>query len=395
MRSRSSPERFARACGIISLLVGGVAAQSAASPALVVADPAEASRWETIAKNSGWRVLAPAPAQNPDARVQALADAVRQAVTAGGVDASRVYLVGGGSSVAMVFYTISRAPDLWAAALAVEGSPQPALDTDRIFAANFRHVPILWISNRAEHQALARKLREAGLPLEWRLAEPPAEDAALFAWLRVHQREEFPNPADCETNAPAFASCYWIQMTKFDVEERNEVLPSSRIAAPLRAALDLGGFGFKTGDSGPGVLVSMLPKGYSGPLQVGDRIVALDGRPLEDAHRYLQIMAQYTSERPVVVTLQRGRERVRLETRVVLPKRDPVITARVQAQYLPEKKQIQIISRAVTEMKIIVPPKWASGAGLFWNGLMLDKIEEPGCFVLSVDEEILHAARCK
>ena len=72
-------------------------------------------------------------------------------------------------------------------------------------------------------------------------------------------------------------------MTKFDASERNDVLASTRIAGGAGAALDLGGFGFKTDEPGPGVLVTSLPEKYTGPLKMGDRLVALDGKPIENA----------------------------------------------------------------------------------------------------------------
>ena len=397
MKSRSWPRRSVPACAIISLLACSLAPgqEAGKTPAIALVDPADAPQWEALAKSAGWRVIVPGAAENADARAQALAAAVQKAVAAGGIDTGRVYLAGRGSAAAVVFYTVSRVPDLWAAAVAIEGSPQPAIDTDRIFASNFLHVPVLWVSNGPDDEALAAKLKQNGLNLEWRAAGKTFTDAALLAWLGAHRREEFPNEIDCETNSPAFAGCYWIRMTKFDAGERNDVLPTTRIPAAYGAALDLGGFGFKTTEPGPGVLVSVLPPKYSGQLKVGDRIVALDGRPLANAREYIQTMAKFTEERPIVVTVERGKDRIRIETSVVLPRREPVVTARVQGQYLPAEKQIQIVSRTVTEMKITVPPAWAQDSRLFWNGLMLEKIEGPGCFVLTINKELLNAARCQ
>jgi predicted esterase len=396
MKSRSWPRRSVPACGIISLLACGLAAAqgSAKAPAIALVDPADAPQWEALAKGAGWRVITPGPAENPDARALAVADAVRKAEAAGGIDPGRVYLAGRGGAAALVFYTVSRVPDLWAAAIAIEGSPQPAIDTGRIFSANFQHVPVLWVSNRPGDQALAARLKDAGINLEWRAADKSLTDAALLAWLGAQSREQFPDRIDCETNSPAFAGCYWIRMTKFDAGERNDVLPSTRIAAAAGAALDLGGFGFNTTDPGPGVLVSTLPQKYSGPLKVGDRIVELEGRPVENARQYVQTMAKYTEEKPIVATVQRGKDRMRVETRVILPRREQLVTARVQAEYLPAEKQVQIVSRTVTEMRITVPDAWAQDTQLFWNGLVLEKLEGPGCVLLSIDKELLHAARC-
>lgn len=397
MKLKSWRRRSVPACGIISLLACGlVSAQAPAKPpAIALVDAADAPQWEALVKGAGWRVVAPAAAGNPDARALAVADAVRKAEAAGEIDPARVYLAGRGGASPLVFYTVSRIPDLWAAAVAIEGSPQPAIDTDRIFGVNFKNVPVLWVGNGEGDQPLAAKLKDGGLNVEWRAADKSFTDAVLLSWLQSHTREEFPTEIDCETNSPAFAGCYWIRMTKFDAGERNDVLPSTRIAAASSAALDLGGFGSSTKDPGPGLLVSMLPDKYSGPLKVGDRIVAIEGRPVENSKQYGLMMSKFTEERPIVVTVERGQNRMRVDTRVILPRREPVVTARVQAQYLPGEKQIQIVSRMVTEMRITVPPAWSPGAQLFWNGLMLDKIDGPGCFVLSIDKELLHAARCQ
>jgi hypothetical protein len=199
---------------------------------------------------------------------------------------------------------------------------------------------------------------------------------------------------DCETNSPAFASCYWIQMTKFDPAERNDVLESTRVAGGTGAALDLGAFGFKTDEPGPGVLVTSLPKDYSGPLKMNDRLVALDGKSIADPRQYADWLDKITDEKPVTVTVQRGKERIRVETRVVLPRREGGVSARVEAQYLPADKEIQIVSRTVTEMRITVPPHWVP-ATLLWNGLTLENLKEPGCWMLSMQKEILHAEKCK
>jgi predicted esterase len=401
------------ACGTISLVIGllgllacgSLAAQTPSvlpvpadtpskNPAIALIDATDAREWQTWAKGIGWSVIAPAATSGAiDVRVQALASAVQDAIQKGGVDPGRIYLAGRGEAAAGVFYTISRVPDLWAAAVALGGSPQPAIDTDRIFAANFKNVPVLWVSSGANDEGVAGQLKSAGLNVEWRPASATA-NAVILDWLSKRHRDDFPADIDCETNAPSFARCYWIQMDKFDVNERNDVLPSTQLKAGSRASLDLGGFGYKPDDLGPGVLVSFLPEKYSGPLKLGDRIVALDGRPLDNARQFAESMAKAVEERPVVAAVQRGKERIRLETRIVLPRRDPVITARVQAQYLPAEKEIQIVSRTIKQMRVTVPPHWAEGAKLFWNGLPLNKIEAAGCWVLTIDKELLHSAKC-
>ena len=141
MISRSWPNGFARACVTTSLLARVLAAQPAVQrpPAIALVDGADAVQWQTWTHDLGWRVIAPEAATNAsiDQRVLALAAQVEAAIKSGAVDPARVYIAGRGDAAAMVFYAISRVPDLWAAGAAVGGSPKPAIDTSRIFAANF------------------------------------------------------------------------------------------------------------------------------------------------------------------------------------------------------------------------------------------------------------------
>ena len=389
MTLRSWLRRSVPACATISLLAGSCLA---ATPALALVDAADVAQWQAVVKDAGWRVITAAAADNPDARVEALAAAVERAIQ-DGADPARVYLAGRGAATAAVFYTISRVPDLWAAAIAIDGSPEPAVETGRIFAANFTTVPLLWASQGAGDQALAANLKDMGMNLEWR-STAGLSDRAVLEWLAQHRREAFPSQVDCETNTPTFARCYWIQLTRFDAGERNDMLRSTRLDAGSRAVLALGAFGYRADEPGPGVLVAGLPDGYSGPLKTGDRIVALEGRPIENAHAYIQMMGKYTEEKPVVAMIQRGKERIRMETRVVMPPREAMVTARVQAQFVPADREIQIVSRTVTEMRVTIPPAWATDSKLFWNGLALEKIDGPGCFLLTEEKELLHAARC-
>ena len=271
MISKNWSRRSVLACATISFAAYGrlfaqdppslpqPAPAAAKTPAIALIDPADAPQWQSWVKDHGWQVLT-APAGNSaiDPRVQALVAAVQDVIQRGSVDPAHIYLAGRAEASAAVFYTISRVPDLWAAAIAVGGSPQAAVDSDRLFTANFTLVPVLWVSAGADDQALANKLKAQGLNIEWRAANGTT-NAALLEWMSKHQRDEFPNEIDCETNSPTFSRCYWIQITKFDVNERNDVLPSTRLKAASRAALDLGGFGYKPGDPGPGVLVSFLP----------------------------------------------------------------------------------------------------------------------------------------
>jgi predicted esterase len=363
-------------------------------PAIALIDSSDAAQWRIWAGEAGWQVITPAAAANAnmDTRVQALETAVAEAVQRGGIDANRIYLAGSGGAAAAVFYAIARVPDLWAAGVALGGSPQAAIDSDRLYAANFSNVPVLWISGNAADQTLAKRLQAAKMNLEWRNADQ-IPMSSVFEWLAAHARPEYPEAVDCETSSPAFAHCYWIQMTKFDAAERNDVLPSSHLEPAIVAALDLGGFGFKIDAPGPGVFVATLPEKYRGPLRVGDRLVELNGRDLADARQYVAMMAQIKEESPAAVMVLRGKDRIRIETNIVLPKRSASITARVQAKYDGAGHEIQILSRAVTGMRLTIPPPW-SAATLNWNGVPLEMAEPTGCLLLSITKELENAAPC-
>ena len=310
------------------------------------------------------------------------------------MDPNRVYLAGQGEGAAAVFYVASRRPDLWAAAVAVGGSARPAIDSNRLFGANTTNLPVLWLSAGQDNQAAAARMQNAGYNLEFKL-EPAANMAQVFTWLASHQRDPFPAVADCETGTPAFQSCYWIQMTRFDPTERNDALVSTRVP-PIGsgASLDLGGFGYNRAAPGPGVLVAWLPPDYKGPLKLNDRILALGGKPLADAASYASLMDQADEEKPVVATVERGEDRLRIETRILVPKREEMMTARVQGRYDPARHDILVMSRAVTRMRLTVPPAWVPAA-MNWNGTDLGTADAPGCWLLDEKNALLSARKCE
>jgi len=397
MTSKSWSRRSVLVCAI-SLVVCAAAQpveRPAKAPCIALLDETDAERWQVWTRQVGWQVVSapPEPDANIDRHLQTLANKVDEGVKSGVVDPARVYLAGRGQAAGTVFYAIARMPDRWAAGVALGGSPKSAIDTNRVFAANFTNTPVLWASSGADDQALADKLKTAGVNLEWRSSDG-LTNSAIFNWLSAHTREEFPASIDCETNSPAFASCYWIRMTKFDANERNDVLPATLVPGDSGAALDLGGFGYKADEPGPGVTVAFLPEKYSGPLKAGDRLVALDGKPIENARQLVRTLTQAVQTRPAVVMIERLKDRIRIETRIVVPRRDPVITARVKASHLPDFHQIEIITRAVTEMNLVVPPAWVPG-DLFWNGLSLENLKTAGCYTLKIEKELLRAGPCQ
>ena len=410
MRSKSSSRRSGRGCAgtrgpyglrlvLLLLAVGapGLAAQTAVAPPkpLLVLLDAETQAWDQACAERGWRCIAPwvsLPGADVDQRIHALEAKLGEVEKSGTVDPRRVYLAGHGESASAVFYVAARAPYLWAAAVALGGTPRPAIDSNRLYAANTTDVPVLWLFAPAEDEQMARELQSAGFNLEWR-RETTVQLPQVMDWMAGHQQDEFPAKVDCETGNQSFPRCYWIEITRFDAAQRNDVLDSTRVQPGSGAFLAVGPFGFDANAPGPGVLVSLLPPKYEGPLRVNDRIVAIDGKPLPDAHAYVQLMDQTVQEKPAVIMVQRGDQRQRIETKITLPKRVEMITARVQGQYLTESKEIQVISRAVAQMRLNVPPQWVP-ATITWNGSELVKAESAGCWLLNEKEQLLHAGRC-
>jgi hypothetical protein len=396
MTSINWPRRSATAC-VISLLAASAlwAQPPKPAPAIALVDPGDVSSWQQLTAGSGWQILT-APLEgdaNIDKRVQALAAKVDESVKAGAVDASRVYVAGRGEAAGLVFYAIARIPDRWAAGVALGGSPKSAIDTNRVFAVNFSDAPVLWASNGPNDSDYAEKLKLQGLKVEWQTSAGLTNQTVL-KWMLGHVRDAYPLQVDCETNSPTFASCYWVQATKFDPAERNDVVPMTLIPGDSGSALDLGGFGYRATDPGPGVTVAFLPEKYNGPLRMGDVLEALDGKPIENAKHLMQTLEKADATRAAVVMVRRGKERIRVETRIVVPRRDPVVTARVKAEYAPEDHQITLISRSVTEMRVTIPVDWIP-ADLVWNGLTLEKVKTAGCYALKLEKELLHAGPCQ
>jgi len=355
-----------------------------------------AARWQPLASSLGWRLAVPwtaggAPAWT-DFGVKALEAVVEDCRKRAPVDPSQVYLAGAGDSASEVFYAAARSPDVWTAALAIQGNPKTAIDTNRLFAANTAETPVLWVvgpESEAEARPLRDRLAAAGYNLELLVAENPSPQQ-IFGWLAGRRRDPAPVKIDCETGSRAFARCWWLEIAKFDPALRNDVLRSSRVPPGSGAYLEIGGFGFNAAEPGPGVLVSWLPPGYAGPLKPGDRIVSVAGRTIKNARDYIEFM-DAAEARPAAVLVQRGKERLRFETRIVLPRREETWTARVQAELLPDLRELQVISRGAAEMRLNLPAAWLP-VRLNWNGVELGEVKEAGCLRLTAPSSL---GRCQ
>lgn len=348
-----------------------------------------ATNWQGAPARRRWHMIVPwAKATGlaiNDAGVEATEAIVEDAKVRFQVDSGRVYLAGIGEGGSQVFYLASRVPDLWTAAVAVEGSPRAAMASNRLFGANTSLVPILWsvrLSDHATALPLSQTLTTAGYNVQLQSSAGIAIDHVL-EWLAKHRREEFPRKVDCESGDNRFGRCYWVEMTRFDPSLRNDVLRSTRVPPGTRAFLSIGSFGFNPSAPGPGVLIQYLPPGFKGPLTQGDRIVALAGREIRDGQHYMKMLEEMKEEKPVALMIERAGKRQRVETRIVLPKREEINTARIQVEYVPNKDEIQVLSRGVAEARMTLPQNWAPVA-VNWNGNDAGRITKPGCWVISL-----------
>lgn len=340
------------------------------------------ARWRGSAEARGW--ICRLPAVKADALMSDRTDKILQeALESAAADPERTYLIGEGLGASAVFYWAARRPDWWAAAVAIGGSPRPAIETNRLFAANTQLLPVLWV-RRAQDPvaaALASRLREFG----YKLVDPPKSElmpGEVLDWLTAQRRDRFPLKVDCETGHPDFARCYWAEITELDFTRRNDVLPSSRVPPGSGASLALGPFGFDVAEPGPGVLVSRLPDNYRGPLRLGDRIVAVGGKQLADARAYLEFMEQQTETRNVGVVIVREGRRTRVESRILLPKREEALTARIRAEYLPQSGEILLVTRGAAALRLHIPQPWTP-ARLNWNGAEAGVVDREGCWQVS------------
>jgi hypothetical protein len=367
----------------MALAVFATAAVAAEPVPLLVLVGSGQEAFGKVAAIRGWE-FAPIPEVLPgDAAVRQIEAAVEQAAKRRPIDTTRTYLVGRGTAGATVFYTVSRRPDLWAAALAAGGNPDPAVETNRLFGANAEMVPILW-AVQAGDQAKAgldrAKLAAKGFRIELSAGQMNLPEA--FDWLAAHKSDPYPAKVDCETGSPAFARCYWLQIAKFDPSARNDVLARSRVAPGPGAYLALGAFGYSGDDPGPGILLNWLAPNYPGPLKLNDRIVSLGGTQIKDGRGFVEFMAAQTGERALGVVVLRGKERLRMESRIALAKREENVTARVRAEFLMDGHQLLLITRGVAAVRLDLPSYWVP-CTINWNGVEAGSADAAGCWTVT------------
>ena len=128
----------------------------ALAPLLVTLDSWEG--WKSMAAERGWQWVAYEQSACNDGALLAIKTLIGQRTD---VDPTRIYLAGRGEMAACVFYNASRAPDLWAAALAIGGDSRKAIETNRLFAANLSMTPLLWVANPDPHSQNAARRDDA------------------------------------------------------------------------------------------------------------------------------------------------------------------------------------------------------------------------------------------
>ncbi|MDZ7636782.1 MAG: hypothetical protein U5J83_00775 [Bryobacterales bacterium] len=257
------------------------------------------------------------------------------------------------------------------------------IESNRLFAGNAAAIPILWVYEEERLPVLQQtinRLQSAGLNLSLLAAnEFTVKDS--IAWLRPHRAETTPIRVDYETGSPDFAHAFWIRISSFDFNLRNDALDSTRVDPGTGAFLRLGGFGYDPQGKSPGIAVKWLPENYKGPLQQEDVIVSIAGTMIEDARHYAEFMEQQREKprrRHHRVARRRGQ---RLETRIVIPHRDEAATARVHAEYIEGLKRDHVGKprRGVFGSD---NPAFSAHVKLSWNGLDTAASATPGCWTL-------------
>ncbi len=391
------PDFARRASYAFCLLSLFAALLGAAEPAAVLLG-GNPEPWKKALQDRGWRLVVPPAMPAPlwtEAGAQALDTYLRDPAKSGLTDSGGAFLIAVGDGATAAFYLASRMSDLWRAVLAIGGNPKIAIETNRLYAANTQLVPFLWTvppAARTDMEPLYKKLARAGYHVELRGGEGFTVGQALD-WLASQRRDPVPYKIDCETGSPAFPRCYWAEIVKFDPSRRNDALPSTRVPPGSGASLGLGRFGFDPAAPGPGLLVGFLPPDYQGKLKLEDRIVSVGGRAIRDARDYVEWMDQAKEDKTIAVVIQRGKGRLRIETRITLPQREELLTARLQAEFVLDGRVLQVVSRNIASVRLRIPEAWVP-ATVNWNGSEAGPVPNAGCWILS-DENGARLSPCQ
>jgi len=309
------------------------------APVAVILD-GKPDRWPVPAD---WMKLVPQVDALSDVGVKMVEVMLADAAKRSNVNFNRIYLLG---EVQYVMFATSRTPDLWAAAASVGGDPKLAAATNRVFTANSQLIPKL--EAKTEQEAIDFVVKQEQLPM--------------------------PPKIDCETGNQGFTRCYYLQITKFDTNMINQALGTTRISSGPQVYLALGNIQY-TSD-----LEITAPVG---PLKTGDRILQINGKDVNTSGEYELLLAKQNEDRDVTLTIQRGKQRQRIETKAKIAKREEPLSARIQAEYSVENKELLVISRAVGEFVVQLPRPW-TGATINWNGIEMNKNTASGCWLVSM-----------
>lgn len=363
-------------------LLAPLAAAETGSPLLVVPGgdaTAPVGQWAAIAAELHWKLSIPTGDLSPTA----LEKAVDEARQKGGVDENRIYLLGIGDAAPAAVYAVSRLPHIWAAAVAVNGNMKPLIQSNHLFAANSRNVPLLWLLSPDTEKSATwsiERLKEAAFRVEIQAGQKLTLKQPLD-WFQGKQRDPAPKSVECETGVLAFTRCYWLDMAKVDPAQKNDVLQTTRVKPGSGASLAAGSFGYDSGAPGPGLVVGWLPKDYNGSLKLEDRILSVGGRKLADAQDYEKLMESMNEEKSVALTVQRGKERLRIETRIVIARRDEHVTTQIRGEFSPDSRDLFIITRGVAGVKLDLPAEFVP-AKVNWNGNPMGDLDAAGCYML-------------
>ena len=370
-------------------------------PLLVVVpsdvDPARGqalSSWKQMEiplASSGWRLLIPSSPKLPlwsDWGALAVREMIEEESRRGGIDASRIYLLGVGGGTPAAFSLVSRLSDIWAAAVAVNGAPKLAIDAGNLFAANAASVPFLWVAGaetQQHSQSVIAKLKAVHFPVNITTVEN-LNLGQVLSTFETRRKDLTPATVDFETDSPLFTRCYWVEIAALDLTQRNDVLGQSRVKPGSGAGLSIGPFGYNAAAPGPGVVVGWLPEKYSGPLKLNDRIVSIRGKEVSNAYEYQTMMDSEEQPSEVSIMVERDGKRSRTEGRIVLPSRVIPPSARVKAEKIESPPGIQVISRGVSRLRLHVPKGWAP-TPVNWNGVVETNVENDGCWELTLNPD--------